>query len=80
MQEDWDEDIFEECAVDTTVWKGRDGETYKLEDMATSHINNCLRLIITGKFNAEWTEQKAEQWDRAFCQELTNRRKLSCTK
>lgn len=46
--------ISRQAYPNNPIWIGADGQRYNIEDMSTSHIKNCLKLIY--KNNGNWRQ------------------------
>lgn len=53
------------------IWKAEDGTKYKVEDMTSSHIQNCINFLIKNKDNPFYKNAYiCDEWIRMFEEEL----------
>lgn len=67
-------DWTEEDGGNFEYWTGKDGTMYSVEQMKTSHINNCVRRIESNNFNSRWLDQYGDEWLAVFNRELISRK------
>jgi hypothetical protein len=72
LEEAWECEMVDDHD-DFLVWKGRDGTSYLVSEMKTSHIRNCLRMMDANRFKEEWMERYGDDWRSVFNKELASR-------
>jgi|LGOV01.1.fsa_nt_gb hypothetical protein len=59
LEEMWIEELVEEQFIEKLLknkeWQIKSGEILKIKDMETSHITNCINLIVKSEY--KWRER-----------------------
>jgi len=59
---------------DNFTWQTREGDTYKLKDMDTDHIENCIIHLIRGMRTESRDRRKGIHCIRLMCDQLESRK------
>jgi hypothetical protein len=76
---DWDWDFELEAQdrpPDTSCWVDQSGKTWKVREMAESHLSNCINFLRRQIRKNPDYEETGELWIKAFETELERRRKI----
>jgi len=74
-EEDWDDDFLGQQYANENylLWHDKEGNSHEVSKMATSHIQNILRMIQQNRFNNVWMQDHSEDWQEIFETELERR-------
>lgn len=54
---DWDSMWMYYPIEDYSIWKQKDGTKIPIKDMTTSHIKNCIKMIVRKEWREEWLSE-----------------------
>jgi len=66
-------DVDDDHEDDSVYWTQKDGTETLLQDMSTSHINNCINLLNSGRMGVDDVNNR--DWVKTFEQEIIFRKR-----